>query len=29
LVKRSEELKTLGAKTKKALADKLLPPSDT
>lgn len=28
LVKRSEELKTLGAKTKKALADKLLPPSD-
>jgi len=26
LVKRSEELKTLGAKTKKALADKLLPP---
>ena len=29
LVKRSEELKTLGAKTKKALADKLLPPGDT
>ena len=29
LVKRSEELKTLGAKTKKALADKLIPPSDT
>ena len=29
LVKRSEELKTLGAKTKKALADKLLPPSNT
>jgi DNA recombination protein RmuC len=28
LVKRSEELKTLGAKTKKALADKLLPPGD-
>ena len=28
LVKRSEELKTLGAKTKKALADKLLPSSD-
>ncbi|CAI8156116.1 MAG: Uncharacterised protein [Cellvibrionales bacterium UBA7375] len=28
LVKRSEELKTLGAKTKKALADKLIPPSD-
>ena len=28
LVKRSEELKTLGAKTKKALADKLLSPSD-
>lgn len=28
LVKRSEELKTLGAKTKKVLADKLLPPSD-
>jgi DNA recombination protein RmuC len=28
LVKRSEELKTLGAKTKKALADKLLPPDD-
>ncbi|MGB1382694.1 MAG: DNA recombination protein RmuC [Porticoccaceae bacterium] len=28
LVKRSEELKALGAKTKKALADKLLPPSD-
>ena len=25
LVKRSEELKTLGAKTKKAIADKLLP----
>ena len=29
LVKRSEELKTLGAKTKKALANKLLPPGDT
>jgi DNA recombination protein RmuC len=29
LVKRSEELKTLGAKTKKALADKLLPSNDT
>ena len=29
LVKRSEELKLLGAKTKKALADKLLPASDT
>ena len=28
LVKRSEELKTLGAKTKKVLADKLLPPGD-
>ena len=28
LVKRSEELKTLGAKTKKVLADKLLPSSD-
>ena len=28
LVKRSEELKTLGAKTKKALADKLITPSD-
>ena len=29
LVKRSEELKLLGAKTKKAIADKLLPASDT
>jgi DNA recombination protein RmuC len=29
LVKRSEELKVLGAKTKKALADKLLPDGDT
>ncbi|MDA7744317.1 DNA recombination protein RmuC [Porticoccaceae bacterium] len=29
LVKRSEELKSLGAKTKKAIADKLLPASDT
>ena len=29
LVKRSEELKTLGAKTKKAIADKLLPSGDT
>ena len=29
LVKRSEELKLLGAKTKKAMADKLLPTSDT
>lgn len=29
LVKRSEELKTLGAKTKKALGDKLLPSNDT
>ncbi|MGC6480939.1 MAG: DNA recombination protein RmuC [Porticoccaceae bacterium] len=29
LVKRSEELKALGAKTKKALADKLLPDGDT
>jgi DNA recombination protein RmuC len=29
LVKRSEELKLLGAKTKKAMADKLLPASDT
>lgn len=29
LVKRSEELKTLGAKTKKTLADKLLPSNDT
>lgn len=29
LVKRSEELKVLGAKTKKALADKLLPGGDT
>jgi DNA recombination protein RmuC len=28
LVKRSEELKTLGAKTKKAIADKLLPSGD-
>ena len=28
LVKRSEELKTLGAKTKKALSDKLLPSGD-
>ena len=28
LVKRSEELKALGAKTKKVLADKLLPPGD-
>ena len=28
LVKRSEELKLLGAKTKKAIADKLLPASD-
>lgn len=28
LVKRSEELKTLGAKTKKAIADKLLPSDD-
>ncbi|MGB2242026.1 MAG: DNA recombination protein RmuC [Porticoccaceae bacterium] len=29
LIKRSEELKTLGAKTKKAIADKLLPSGDT
>ena len=29
LVRRSEELKLLGAKTKKAIADKLLPSSDT
>ncbi len=29
LIKRSEELKLLGAKTKKAIADKLLPASDT
>jgi DNA recombination protein RmuC len=29
LVKRSQELKTLGAKTKKALAEKLLPSGDT